>query len=334
MDGTRAYPATRLRRLRRSPWSRTLVREARLGVEDLIYPVFVLDGSGRREPVASMPGVERMSADLLVEHLREAVDLGVPAVALFPVIAPALKTERAEEALNDGGLVPRTVRLLKRELPGLGVITDIALDPYTSHGQDGLVDAGGEVRNDATVEVLVRQAICHARAGADMVAPSDMMDGRIGAIRDALERGGFGHVAILAYAAKYASRFYGPFRDAVGSAQNLGGGGKHGYQMDPGNGDEALHEVALDIAEGADLVMIKPGMPYLDIVWRVKERYRVPVLAYQVSGEYAMFKAASERGWIDARAAVLEALLGFRRAGADAVLSYYALEVARWLREG
>ena len=334
MDVRRAFPATRLRRLRRSRWSRDLVRETRLGVEDLIYPVFVLDGTGRREAVASMPGAERMSADLLVEHLREAVELGLPAVALFPVIAPALKTGQAEEALNDGGLVPRTVRLLKRELPQLGVITDIALDPYTSHGQDGLVDAGGEVRNDATVEVLVRQALSHARAGADMVAPSDMMDGRIGAIRDALERGGFGHVAILSYAAKYASRFYGPFRDAVGSAQSLGGAGKQGYQMDPGNGDEALHEVALDLAEGADLVMIKPGMPYLDIIWRVKDRYRVPVLAYQVSGEYAMFKAAAERGWIDERAAVLEALLGFRRAGADAVLSYYALEVARWLREG
>jgi porphobilinogen synthase len=328
----RSYPATRLRRLRRHGFLRELVRETRLAPADLIYPVFVLDGHGRREPVASMPGVERRSVDLLVEHARVAADLGIPALALFPVIDPALKSDRADEAWNPDGLVPRAVQALKSALPQLGIITDVALDPYTAHGQDGLLDADGYVANDATVAALVRQAVCQARAGADVVAPSDMMDGRIGAIRKALEREGLVNTAILAYSAKYASAFYGPFRDAVGSATNLGGAGKHGYQMDCGNGDEALHEVAQDLAEGADMVMIKPGLPYLDIVRRVKERFRVPTFVYQVSGEYAMLKAAAQNGWLDERAVVLETLLACRRAGADGILSYFALDAAGYLQ--
>ena len=328
----RNYPASRLRRLRRHGFLRELVREARLAPADLISPVFVLDGSGRREPVASMPGVERRSIDLLVEHARAAVDRGIPALALFPVIDPARKSADAAEAWNPDGLVPRAVQALKSALPQLGVITDVALDPYTSHGQDGLIDDDGYVQNDLTVAALVRQAVCQARAGADVVAPSDMMDGRIGAISKALEREGMVNTAILAYSAKYASAFYGPFRDAVGSAANLGGAGKHGYQMDCGNGDEALHEVAQDLAEGADMVMIKPGLPYLDIVRRVKERFGVPTFVYQVSGEYAMLKAAAQNGWLDERAGVLETLLACRRAGADGILSYFALDAAGYLQ--
>ncbi len=329
--GERSYPASRLRRLRRHGFLRELVRETRLAPADLIYPVFVLDGSGRRELVASMPGVERRSIDLLIEHARAAAELGIPALALFPVIDPALKSAAAAEAWNPDGLVPRAVQALKSALPQLGVITDVALDPYTSHGQDGLIDDVGYVQNDLTVSALVRQAVCHARAGADVVAPSDMMDGRIGAIRKALEREGLVNTAILAYSAKYASAFYGPFRDAVGSAASLGGAGKHSYQMDCANGDEALHEVALDLAEGADMVMIKPGLPYLDIVRRVKKRFGVPTFVYQVSGEYAMLKAAAQNGWLDERAVVLETLLACRRAGADGILSYFALDAARYL---
>ncbi len=328
----RSYPASRLRRLRRHGFLRDLVRETRLTSADLIYPVFVLDGAGRREAVASMPGVERRSIDLLLEHAREAAGLGIPALALFPVIESGLKSLGAHEAWNPDGLVPRAVQALKSALPGLGVITDVALDPYTSHGQDGLIDDHGYVHNDSTVAALTRQAVCQARAGADVVAPSDMMDGRVGVIRKALEREGLVNTAILAYSAKYASAFYGPFRDAVGSAANLGGAGKHSYQMDCGNGDEALHEVALDLAEGADMVMIKPGLPYLDIVRRVKERFGVPTFVYQVSGEYAMLKAASQNGWLDERAVVLETLLACRRAGADGILTYYALDAAGYLR--
>ena len=328
----RSFPGSRLRRLRRHGFLRELVRETTLTPGDFIYPVFVLDGAGRREPVASMPGVERLSVDLLVGHAREAAALGVPALALFPVIEPGLKSADAAEAWNADGLVPRAVQALKSALPQLGVITDVALDPYTSHGQDGLLDASGYVVNDATVSALVRQAICQARAGADVVAPSDMMDGRVGALRRALEREGLVNTAILAYSAKYASAFYGRVRDAVGSATNLGGAGKHSYQMDCGNADEALHEVALDLAEGADMVMIKPGLPYLDIVRRVKERFAVPTFVYQVSGEYAMLKAAAQAGWLDERAVVLETLLACRRAGADGILTYFALDAARYLQ--
>jgi porphobilinogen synthase len=328
----RSYPATRLRRLRRHGFLRELTRETLLTPADLIYPVFVLDGTGRREPVASMPGVERLSVDLLIGQAREAASLGIPAIALFPVIDAGLKSDNAAEAWNPDGLVPRAVQALKSAVPELGVVTDVALDPYTSHGQDGLLDAGGYVQNDTTVSALVRQAVCQARAGSDVVAPSDMMDGRIGAIRKALERESLVNTAILAYSAKYASAFYGPFRDAVGSAANLGGAGKHSYQMDCGNGDEALHEVALDLAEGADMVMVKPGLPYLDIVRRVKERFAVPTFVYQVSGEYAMLKAAALNGWLDERAVVLESLLACRRAGADGILTYFALDAARHLQ--
>jgi len=325
------YPLTRMRRMRRDAFSRRLMRETLLSADDLIYPVFVLEGRGAREPVPSMPGVERLSIDLLVEQAREAVGLGIPALALFPVTPPSAKSEDAREAFNPDGLAQRAVRALKDALPELGVITDVALDPFTTHGQDGLIDETGYVLNDETVEVLSRQAVSHAEAGADIVAPSDMMDGRIGAIRTALEAGGHIHTRILAYSAKYASSFYGPFRDAVGSAANLGGGNKYSYQMDPANTDEALHEVALDLQEGADMVMIKPGMPYLDIVRRVKDQFGVPTLVYQVSGEYAMLKAAGQNGWLDERAVVLESLLGIKRAGADAVLSYFAMDAARWL---
>jgi porphobilinogen synthase len=325
------YPLTRMRRMRRDAFSRRLMRETRLTPDDLIYPVFVLEGRGAREPVPSMPGVERLSVDLLVERAREAVGLGIPALALFPVTPPSAKSEDAREAFNPDGLAQRAVRALKDALPELGVITDVALDPFTTHGQDGLIDETGYVLNDETVEVLSRQAVSHAEAGSDIVAPSDMMDGRIGAIRTALEAGGHIHTRILAYSAKYASSFYGPFRDAVGSATNLGGGNKYSYQMDPANTDEALHEVALDLQEGADMVMIKPGMPYLDIVRRVKDQFGVPTLVYQVSGEYAMLKAASQNGWLDERAVVLESLLGIKRAGADGVLTYFAMDAARWL---
>lgn len=326
------FPRQRPRRLRRDAFSRRLVREHRLAADDLILPVFVHDRPGR-EAIASMPGVERLSIDELLGVAAEAVALGIPALALFPVTPAAAKSLDAAEAWNPDGLAQRAVRALKAAQPQLGVITDVALDPFTTHGQDGLVDAGGHVVNDATVEALVKQALSHAEAGADIVAPSDMMDGRIGAIRDALEAAGHVDTRILAYSAKYASAFYGPFRDAVGSAANLGKGGKHSYQMDPANGDEALREVALDLEEGADLIMVKPGLPYLDIVRRVKQEFGVPTLAYQVSGEYTMLKAAAAHGWLDERSCVLEALLAFKRAGADAVLSYHALDAARWLRE-
>jgi porphobilinogen synthase len=323
-----------MRRMRRDDFSRRLMRETVLSVDDLIYPVFVLDGKGRREAVASMPGIERFSIDLLLEHLSEVVAAGVPAVALFPVTAPESKSDDAREAYNPEGVAQQTVRALKQAYPQLGVITDVALDPFTSHGQDGLIDAGGYVLNDETVEVLVKQALSHAEAGADVVAPSDMMDGRIGAIRAALEERGFIHTRILAYAAKYASSFYGPFRDAVGSAANLGGGNKYSYQMDPANSDEALQEVALDLQEGADMVMVKPGMPYLDIVRRLKDRFGVPTYVYQVSGEYAMLMAAANNGWLDERAVVMEALLSCKRAGADGILTYFAKRVAGWLKQG
>ena len=331
--GRAGFPLTRMRRMRRDDFSRRLMRETCLTPDDLIYPVFVLEGSGRREEVPSMPGVCRLSIDLLLEEARMAEGLGIPALALFPVTAPEAKSEDAREAYNPEGLAQRAVRALKAELPQLGVITDVALDPFTTHGQDGLIDASGYVLNDETVTVLVRQALSHAEAGADVVAPSDMMDGRIGALRSALEAAGHIHTRILAYSAKYASSFYGPFRDAVGSAANLGGGNKYSYQMDPANSDEALHEVALDLAEGADMVMIKPGMPYLDIVRRVKDRFGAPTFVYQVSGEYAMLKAASQNGWLNERAVVLEALLGIKRAGADGILTYYALQAARWLKD-
>jgi porphobilinogen synthase len=318
--------------MRRDAFSRRLMRENLLTVDDLIYPLFVLEGEGRREPVGSMPGVERLSLDLLLEEAASAFALGIPAIALFPVTPSELKSEDAAEAYNPEGLAQRAVRALKRALPELGVITDVALDPFTTHGQDGLIDAGGYVVNDETVAVLVKQALSHARAGADVVAPSDMMDGRVGAIRRALEAGGFVNTRILAYSVKYASSFYGPFRDAVGSGANLGSGNKYSYQMDPANGDEALREVELDLAEGADMVMVKPGMPYLDIVRRVKERFGAPTYAYQVSGEYAMLMAAAQNGWLDERKAVLESLLAFKRAGADGILTYFAPRVARWLQ--
>ena len=326
------FPAGRPRRLRRDTFTRNLVREHALSAHDLIYPVFVQEGERRRDAIASMPGVERLSLDTLLPVAEECVALGIPVLALFPVIDPGLKTPSGDEAFNPDGLVPRVVAALKQRFPELGVLTDVALDPYTSHGQDGLLDDDGYVINDATVEVLARQALAQAAAGVDIVAPSDMMDGRIGAIRDALESNGDIHTRIMAYSAKYASAFYGPFRDAVGSAANLGRSNKKVYQMDPGNSDEALREVALDLAEGADMVMVKPGLPYLDIVRRVKEQFRVPTFAYQVSGEYAMLKAAAANGWLDHDAAMMEALLAFKRAGADGVLSYFALDAARLLR--
>ena len=331
--GRGAYPGTRMRRMRRDDFSRRLMREHRLAAADLIYPVFVLEGADQREAVPSMPGIERLSIDLLLHEAADIYALGVPAIALFPVTPAEKKTEDAREAYNPDGLAQRAVRALKEKLPDLGVITDVALDPFTTHGQDGLIDASGYVLNDETVEVLARQALSHAAAGADIVAPSDMMDGRIGAIRTALESDDRRNTRILAYAAKYASSFYGPFRDAVGSAASLGGGDKYSYQMDPANSDEALHEVALDLAEGADMVMVKPGMPYLDIVRRVKQRFGVPTFAYQVSGEYAMLKAAAQNGWLEEEAVVMESLLAFKRAGADAILTYFAREAARWLND-
>jgi porphobilinogen synthase len=326
------YPHGRPRRLRRDDFTRNLVREHALTPHDLIYPVFVLDGRDRREAVSSMPGVERLSLDLLYPVAEECVKHGIPVMALFPVIDAARKTPDGAEAWNPEGLVPRAVRALKERFPGLGVMTDVALDPFTSHGQDGLLDDTGYILNDPTVEVLVKQALTQAEAGVDIVAPSDMMDGRIGAIRAALEERGFIHTRIMAYSAKYASAFYGPFRDAVGSASNLGKSNKKVYQMDPGNTDEALREVAMDIAEGADMVMIKPGMPYLDVVRRVKDEFRVPTFVYQVSGEYAMLKAAAQNGWLDHDAVMMESLLAFKRAGANGVLTYFALEAARLLR--
>jgi porphobilinogen synthase len=333
MNPVAPFPASRPRRLRRDAFTRNLVREHALTAHDLIYSVFVQEGQQRRDAVASMPGVERLSLDLLLPVAEQCVAFGIPVMALFPVIDPSLKNPAGDEAFNPDGLIPRVVAALKSRFPELGVMTDVALDPYTSHGQDGLLDDTGYILNDETVEVLTRQALVQAEAGVDIVAPSDMMDGRIGAIRDALEANGAIHTRIMAYSAKYASAFYGPFRDAVGSAANLGKSNKKVYQMDPGNSDEALREVAIDIAEGADMVMVKPGMPYLDIVRRVKEEFRVPTFAYQVSGEYAMLKAAAQNGWLDHDAVVLESLLAFKRAGADGVLTYFALDAARLLRD-
>ncbi|MGD8308047.1 MAG: porphobilinogen synthase [Chromatiales bacterium] len=327
------FPATRMRRMRRDGFSRRMMRETVLTPDDLIYPVFVLEGRGQREPVGSMPGIERLSLDLLVEEAREVHGLGVPAMAIFPVTPQEAKSDDAREAYNPDGLAQRAVRALKNSVPELGVITDVALDPFTSHGQDGLIDETGYVVNDQTVDVLVRQALSHAEAGADVVAPSDMMDGRIGAVREALEADGHIHTRILAYSAKYASSYYGPFRDAVGSAANLGAGDKSTYQQDPANGDEALREIALDLEEGADMVMIKPGMPYLDVVRRVKDRFGAPTFVYQVSGEYAMHMAAAENGWLDERKVALESLLCIKRAGADGILTYFAKKAARWLTD-
>ena len=328
------YPRTRPRRMRADAFSRRLMRESTLSVDDLICPLFVTEGVNIREPISSLPGVARLSIDLLVKAVRELAALGIPAIALFPVTPPALKTPDGREAYNPQGLTQRAVRAIKDAVPEMGVMSDVALDPYTTHGHDGIVDARGYVTNDASLEVLVRQALSQAEAGVDIIAPSDMMDGRIGAIRDALEQHGYVNTRLLAYAAKYASAFYGPFRDAVGSSSNLGQAGKHSYQMDPGNTAEAMREVALDIAEGADMVMVKPGMPYLDIVRRVKETFAMPTFVYQVSGEYAMLMAAAQAGWLDERAVALESLLGCKRAGADGVLTYFAPRVARWLQEG
>ncbi|MDQ1241707.1 MAG: porphobilinogen synthase [Pseudomonadota bacterium] len=325
------FPRVRMRRMRRDDFSRRLMRETTLTPADFIYPVFVMEGAKQRVAVPSMPGVERMTVDELVREAETVAKLGVPAMALFPVTAPEAKSLDGREAWNPEGLAQRAVRALKKALPELGVITDVALDPFTTHGQDGIIDATGYVMNDVTVEALVKQALSHAEAGADVVAPSDMMDGRIGAVRDALEAGGHIHTRILAYSAKYASSFYGPFRDAVGSAGNLGKGNKYNYQMDPANSDEALREVQLDLDEGADMVMIKPGMPYLDIVRRVKDRFGVPTFVYQVSGEYAMLMAAAQNGWLDERAVVLESLTSIKRAGADGILTYFARRAAEWL---
>lgn len=326
------FPHSRMRRMRRDEFSRRLMRENVLTVNDLIWPVFVLEGENQREAISSMPGVERLSIDLLLQEAAEAVALGIPALALFPVTPQSAKSANAEEAWNPDGLAQRAVRALKAAFPALGVITDVALDPFTTHGQDGLMDDSGYILNDETVTALVKQALSHAAAGADVVAPSDMMDGRIGEIRSALEQHGYSNTRILAYSAKYASSFYGPFRDAVGSAANLKGGNKYSYQMDPANSDEALWEVALDLQEGADMVMIKPGMPYLDIVRRIKDEFKAPTYVYHVSGEYAMLKAAGLNGWINEKACVLEALLGMKRAGADGILTYYAKQVAQWLK--
>jgi len=327
------FPRTRMRRMRYNDFSRCLMRENRLSVDDLIYPMFVIEGTNRKEAIASMPGIERFSLDLLLEEAREIYELGIPAIALFPVTPLDKKSDDAAEAYNPDGLAQCSVRALKKASPELGVITDVALDPFTSHGQDGLINQDGYVMNDETIDVLVKQALSHAEAGADIVAPSDMMDGRIGAIRQALEAQNHVNTRILAYSAKYASSFYGPFRDAVGSAGNLGKGNKYSYQMDPANSDEALREVQLDLQEGADMVMVKPGMPYLDIIRRVKDRYGVPTFAYQVSGEYAMLKAAAMNGWLDEKQVVLESLLAFKRAGSDAILTYFAKSVAQWLQD-
>ena len=330
---TSAYPQRRMRRMRKHEFSRRLMAENQLTVNDLIYPMFVLEGNNRTEQVASMPGVERLSIDLLLKEAEELVELGIPLIALFPVTPAEKKTLMAEEAYNADALAQRAVRALKEAFPQLGVMTDVALDPFTTHGQDGIIDETGYIMNDITTEILVKQALSHAEAGADIVAPSDMMDGRIGAIRKALEEAGHVNTQIMAYSAKYSSNYYGPFRDAVGSAGNLKGGNKHSYQMDPANSDEALHEVALDIQEGADMVMVKPGMPYLDIVHRVKTELAVPTFAYRVSGEYAMHMAAIQNGWLAEKAIVMESLLCFKRAGADGILTYFAKRAAQWLKE-
>ncbi|TLU65252.1 porphobilinogen synthase [Thalassotalea litorea] len=327
------FPARRMRRMRKDDFSRRLMAESQLTVNDLIYPVFVLEGENQREAIPSMPGVERKSIDLLLEEAAELVELGIPAIAIFPVTPSECKSLLAEEAYNPEGLAQRSVKALKAKFPELGVITDVALDPFTTHGQDGIIDDQGYVLNDVTTEVLVKQALSHAQAGADVVAPSDMMDGRVGAIRAALEDAGFVNTRILAYSAKYASNYYGPFRDAVGSAGNIKGGNKYSYQMDPANSDEALQEIAQDLAEGADMVMVKPGMPYLDIVRRVKDNFKVPTYAYQVSGEYAMHMAAINNGWLAEKPCVMEGLLAFKRAGADGILTYFAKQVGYWLKE-
>jgi len=330
--GLGRFPQVRMRRMRRDEFSRKLMRESSLSSNDFIFPMFILEGTQQRESVSSMPGVERVSIDLLLKEAEQCLKLGIPAIALFPVTPNEAKSLDASEAFNPDGLAQRAVRAIKKEFPELGVMTDVALDPFTTHGQDGIIDASGYVLNDETIEVLVKQAISHAEAGADIVAPSDMMDGRIGAIRTGLEANKHIHTRIMAYSAKYASSFYGPFRDAVGSADNLAGGDKYSYQMDPANSDEALWEVALDIDEGADMVMVKPGMPYLDIVRRVKDEFGVPTFVYQVSGEYAMLKAASQNGWLEEKAVVLESLLSFKRAGADGILTYFAKQACDWLK--
>ena len=326
------FPQTRMRRLRANDFSRRMVRESSLSPSDFIYPVFILPGSGQRESIPSMPGIDRLSVDLLIEQAKEIYSLGIPAIALFPVVGAKLKSLGADEAWNKDGLVQRAVRELKDAVPELGVITDVALDPYTTHGQDGIIDSSGYVLNDVTSQVLVKQALSHAQAGADVVAPSDMMDGRIGAIRTELEAGSFHNTLIMAYSAKYASAYYGPFRDAVGSSGNIKGGNKFSYQMDPGNSDEALHECALDLSEGADMIMVKPGMPYLDIVRRIKDELKAPTFAYQVSGEYAMHMAAFQQGWLDHDTVMLESLLAFKRAGCDGILTYFAVAAARALQ--
>lgn len=326
------FPHTRMRRLRANDFSRRMVRESSLSPSDFIYPVFILPGSGQREPIPSMPGIERLSVDLLIEQAKEIFSLGIPAIALFPVVDASLKNLSADEAWNKDGVVQRAVRELKDAVPELGVITDVALDPYTTHGQDGIIDSSGYVCNDVTSQVLVKQALSHAQAGADVVAPSDMMDGRIGAIRAELEAGSFHNTLIMAYSAKYASAYYGPFRDAVGSSKNIKGGNKSSYQMDPANSDEALHECALDLSEGADMIMVKPGMPYLDIVRRVKDELKAPTFAYQVSGEYAMHMAAFQHGWLDHDSVMLESLMGFKRAGCDGILTYFAVAAAKALQ--
>ena len=331
---TGQYPNTRMRRMRRDPFSRALMRENTVTASDLIYPVFILDGENQRQQVASMPGVERLSIDLLLKVAEECVSLGIPVLALFPVIDASVKSYVGVVATNPDGLVPRAVRALKKHFPELGILTDVALDPYTTHGQDGLPDETGYIVNEKTIAMLTRQALAQAEAGVDIVAPSDMMDGRMGVIRSALEERGFIHTRLMAYSAKYASAFYGPFRDAVGSAANLGKADKNTYQMDPANIDEALREVALDLAEGADMVMVKPGMPYLDVVRRVKDEFKVPTFAYQVSGEYAMIKAAAQNGWLDHDKVMMESMMAFKRAGADGVLTYFALDVARKLKAG
>jgi porphobilinogen synthase len=330
----RQFPITRMRRMRADDFSRRLMRENQLTVDDLIYPMFVIEGFNKREPVRSMPGVERLSIDLLVAEAHELVALGVPMIAIFPVVEADKKSLEAEEAYNPEGLAQRAVRAVKAACPELGIMTDVALDPFTTHGQDGIIDENGYVLNDDTIDVLMKQALSHAEAGADVIGPSDMMDGRIIEIRELLEDHGYINTRIMSYAAKYASSYYGPFRDAVGSASNLGKSNKYNYQMDPANGNEALHEVALDINEGADMVMVKPGLPYLDIVWRIKNEFKIPTFAYHVSGEYAMLKAAAHNGWLDERAVALETLLSFKRAGADGILTYYAKQAAMWLNEG
>ena len=325
------YPKSRMRRMRADQFSRDLLRENQISVSDLIYPVFVKEGNGQREKIDSMPGIERLSVDNLIKEAKQIHKLGIPSIAIFPVVPIEKKSDQAEEAFNPNGLAQKAIKALKDTLPDLGVISDVALDPFTSHGQDGLIDDEGYVLNDETVEVLIKQALSHAQAGADIIAPSDMMDGRVGAIRDTLEKNNFRNTRILAYSAKYASSFYGPFRDAVGSASNLGSGNKYTYQMDPANTNEALHEVALDIHEGADMVMVKPGMPYLDIVRRVKDEFKMPTFVYQVSGEYSMLKAAAQNGWLNENDCVMESMLCIKRAGADAILTYFAKDIAQWL---